>query len=59
MVYLSLPLSLPLSLYSLYGWTSDSSGWLVWTVNFTLAFSGLCTDNDYYTWSPWDEVGVA
>ena len=52
-------LSLLLPLYSLYGWTSGASGWIVWTVNFTSVFSRYCTDNDYYTWSPWDEVGVA
>eukprot|EP00731_Ephydatia_muelleri_P020374 Em0013g101a len=43
------------TIVSLYGWTSGASGWIVWTVNFTSVFSRYCTDNDYYTWSPWDE----
>ena len=30
----------------------------MWTVNFTSVFPRFCTDDDYYTWNPWDEVGV-
>ncbi|KAL5471537.1 hypothetical protein EMCRGX_G029661 [Ephydatia muelleri] len=43
------------TIVSLYGWTNGASGWIVWTVNFASVFSRYCTDNDYYTWSPWDE----
>ncbi|KAL5471539.1 hypothetical protein EMCRGX_G029663 [Ephydatia muelleri] len=43
------------TIVSLYGWTSAASGWIIWTVKFASVFSRVCTDNDYYTWSPWDE----
>ena len=42
---------------SLYGIDNTSTyEWVVIVVNFTNIYDRVCNDNDYYDWTPFDEV---
>ncbi|CAH1785148.1 unnamed protein product [Owenia fusiformis] len=42
---------------SIYGHMDKNQGWVIVKVDFSSILSLKCTDNDYTTWTPYDEAG--